>query len=224
MRKITYGCLSLILLLLFLSGCGAQGSNEAAAGNTTNETAAPASSEATDENAHDDGHGAESATPSPSPTDAVSPSQEPVETEKPQETEKPEATQKPAATEKASEAKPTATAAQPTPTPKPTTKAPVKTEKPAKDEDQPDAVTVHVVEITNFAFSPEKLEISQGDIVTFINKDEVKHSATADNGQFDTELLAQDESMKITFSDAGEFGYYCIPHPGMRGSIVVKEK
>jgi plastocyanin len=212
--------LTLILLLLFLSGCGAQGPNEAAASNTTDVTAAPASSEAEDGNAHEDGHGAESATPSPSPTDAVSPSQEPVETEKPQETEKPEATQKPA------EAKPTATAAQPTskPTPKPTDKAPAKTEKPAKDEDQPDAVTVHTVEITNFAFSPEKLEISQGDIVTFINKDEVKHSATADNGQFDTELLAQDESMKITFSDAGEFGYYCIPHPGMRGSIVVKEK
>lgn len=226
MRKITYGCLTLILLILFLSGCGAQGPNEAAASNTTDVTAAPASSEAEDENAHDDGHGAESATPSPSPTDAVSPSQEPVETEKPQETEKPEATQKPAATEKAAEAKPTATAAQPTskPTPKPTAKAPVKTEKPAKEEDQPDAVTVHIVEITNFAFSPEKLEISQGDIVTFVNKDEVKHSATADNGQFDTELLAQDESMKITFPDAGEFGYYCIPHPGMRGSIVVKEK
>ncbi|OBZ17878.1 hypothetical protein A7975_01490 [Bacillus sp. FJAT-26390] len=78
--------------------------------------------------------------------------------------------------------------------------------------------------MTNFAFSPEKLEISQGDIVNFINKDEVKHTATADDGQFDTDLLAQNASKKVTFTDAGEFGYYCTPHPGMRGTIVVKEK
>jgi plastocyanin len=211
----------LILFLLFLSGCGAQVAKETAAHNTMDMTAAPTSSEAADEQAEDDGDGAENATSSSSPTDAVSPAQEPIETEKPKETEKLEATQKPAATEKATEATPKATAVQPNSTPK----TPVKTEEPIKDKEQPsDAVTVHTVEITNFAFSPDKLEISQGDIVTFINKDEVKHSATADNGQFDTELLAQDESKKVTFSDAGEFGYYCIPHPGMRASIVVKEK
>ncbi|NIK79705.1 plastocyanin [Paenibacillus castaneae] len=170
--------------------------------NTLDMTAAPISSDAADESAHDDGNG-KGKTPSPSPMDAASP------------------VQKPAATEKVTEVQPEATASQPKSTPK----TPVKTEEPIKDKGQPSvAVTVHTVEITNFAFSPEKLEISQGDIVTFINKDEVKHSATADNGQFDTTLLAQDESKKVTFSDAGEFGYYCIPHPGMRGSIVVKEK
>ncbi len=211
----------LIPLLLFLSGCGAQVANKNAAHNTMDMTAAPKSTETSDEHAEDEGDGAGNTTSSPSPTDAVSPAQEPVETEKPKETEKLEATQKPAATEKATEATPKATAAQPKSTPK----TPVKTVEPIKDKEQPsDAVTVHTVEITNFAFSPDKLEISQGDIVTFINKDEVKHSATADNGQFDTELLAQDESKKVTFSDAGEFGYYCIPHPGMRASIVVKEK
>ncbi|MDQ0062967.1 cupredoxin domain-containing protein [Paenibacillus harenae] len=208
MRKITYGCLTLVLLLLFLSGCGAQEENKHAAHNEMGMTDAPINSEA-------------AASASPSPTDVVTLAPEPVETEKPKETEKPEATQKPAATEKATEATPKATASQPKPTPA----TPVKTEKPIKETEQPsDAVTVHTVEITNFAFTPEKLEISQGDIVTFINKDEVKHSATADNGQFDTELLAQDESMEVTFSDAGEFGYYCIPHPGMKGTIVVKEK
>lgn len=208
MRKITYGCLTLVLLLLFLSGCGAQEANDTAAHNEMDMTAAPISSEA-------------AATASPSPTDASTPDQEPVETEKPKETEKPEATQKPEATEKETEATPKATAAPPKSTPK----TPVKTEQPIKETEQPSAeVNVHTVEITNFAFSPEKLEISQGDIVTFINKDEVKHSATADNGDFDTELLAQDESMEITFSEAGEFGYYCIPHPGMKGTIVVKEK
>ena len=212
MRKITYVCSMLILPLLILSGCGVQEANKTAAHHTmdmtaktatTATTATPKSTKAADQDASDNSYGAVSATPSPSPTDAVSP------------------TQKPVVTEKMAEVKPEATATQPMST----ANTPVKTEEPIIEKEKPsDAVTVHTVEITNFAFSPDKLEISQGDIVTFINKDEVKHSATADDGQFDTELLAQNESKKVTFSDAGEFGYYCIPHPGMRGTIVVKER
>ncbi|WP_053375435.1 cupredoxin domain-containing protein [Paenibacillus sp. FJAT-27812] len=220
MRKITYGCSLLFLMLLFLSGCGAQ-ANEPADHNEMAVTATPTSSSAADENAQETEEAANTATPSISPTEAATPpSEKPVKTEEPKETEKTAATQKPAATEKAIETKqPKATAAQPKSTPK----APVKTEAPVQPKET-EAVTVHTVEITNFAFSPEKLEISQGDIVNFINKDEVKHTATADDGQFDTDLLAQNASKKVTFTDAGEFGYYCTPHPGMRGTIVVKEK
>jgi plastocyanin len=41
---------------------------------------------------------------------------------------------------------------------------------------------------------------------------------------FDTGLLAKDEKGEITFTVAGEFPYYCLPHPGMKGMIVVIEK
>ncbi|MEX2414820.1 MAG: cupredoxin family copper-binding protein [Paenibacillaceae bacterium] len=80
----------------------------------------------------------------------------------------------------------------------------------------------HKVEIVNFAFSPASLEISVGDIVEFTNLDAVKHSAVEDNGMFDTGLLAKGESKLITFSEAGEFAYYCGPHPDMRASIIVE--
>ncbi|CAM3354063.1 cupredoxin family copper-binding protein [Paenibacillus lupini] len=82
----------------------------------------------------------------------------------------------------------------------------------------------YVVEISNFAFSPAKLEIKAGDRVTFINKDEIKHSATADDSSFDTGLLAENEDKTITFDDAGEFAYHCMPHPGMQATIVVSDK
>lgn len=83
------------------------------------------------------------------------------------------------------------------------------------------AAKVYVVEIVDFAFSPSKLDIKAGDIVKFINKDEVRHSATADDDSFDTGLLGQDEAKPITFTKAGEFSYFCSPHPAMKGTIVV---
>ncbi len=218
MRKISriYGWPLLVLLLLLLSACGAS-ANEPPA-HTMDMAASPASSEAANP----------SGSPSASPASVVAPSDEPVETEKPRETDKPKITQKPAATEKTVETKSPTNSPLPksNPTPKPS-KAPAKTEEQGggKDKDQPtEAVTVHTVEISNFAFSPDKLEINEGDTVTFINKDEVGHTATADNEDFDTGILAQNDSKKITFSKAGEFSYYCAPHPGMKGTIVVKEK
>lgn len=82
----------------------------------------------------------------------------------------------------------------------------------------------YIVEITNFAFSPAKLEIKAGDRVKFINKDEIKHSATADDSSFDTGLMAQDEDKTVTFDDAGEFAYHCMPHPGMQATIIVSDE
>ena len=99
-----------------------------------------------------------------------------------------------------------------------------KVEQPAVAEPAPVAATpqIHKVKIVNFEFSPTSLEIGVGDIVEFTNLDAVKHSAVADDDVFDTGLLAKDESKQITFSEAGEFGYYCGPHPDMRAAIIVK--
>ena len=83
------------------------------------------------------------------------------------------------------------------------------------------AAQEHIVEIVDFAFSPDTLEIKAGDRVKFVNKDEVRHSATADDESFDTGLLGLDEEKTIEFPEAGEFSYYCLPHPAMRGTILV---
>ena len=125
----------------------------------------------------------------------------PVNTEKPIETEKPSHIVKPAHTVKPVQTtKPSATAAA--------------TKKPQSVQ--------HVVEIINFGFSPARIEIKVGDTVKFVNRDEIKHSATADNKSFNSELLGKDEAKVITFNKQGEFSYFCMPHPGMKGLIIVK--
>jgi len=78
------------------------------------------------------------------------------------------------------------------------------------------------IDITNFAFSPETQTVSVGDTVTWVNNDAMGHSVIADNGGFSSALLGGGESFSFTFDDVGTYGYFCGPHPSMRGTIVVE--
>ena len=78
------------------------------------------------------------------------------------------------------------------------------------------------VDIRDFAFSPRTVEIRVGDTVTWTNRDSVAHTATAQNGSFDTGLLAEGESGSIRFTAAGTYRYLCTPHPQMTGTVVVR--
>jgi plastocyanin len=80
-----------------------------------------------------------------------------------------------------------------------------------------------VVEIKDYAFSMADLKIKKGTTIVFINRDKVKHSATADDGSFDTGLIAQNDSVKVTFDEKGTFTYYCKPHTYMTASITVTD-
>lgn len=78
------------------------------------------------------------------------------------------------------------------------------------------------VEIKNFTFGPKTITLKKGTTVTFTNRDAVGHSATADDGSFDTEVLAQNESGSVTFDKVGTFAYHCTPHPYMKAQVVVE--
>lgn len=80
----------------------------------------------------------------------------------------------------------------------------------------------HVVTIKGFAFEPANLTIAAGDSVTFINEDNAPHTATANNGAFDTGRLGNGGQSKLTFTSAGAFDYFCAVHPNMTASIVVQ--
>ncbi|MCR2804935.1 cupredoxin domain-containing protein [Paenibacillus soyae] len=108
-----------------------------------------------------------------------------------------------------------------TASPKPTAKATSPAENAASEKP---AGEVHLVEIVNFAFSPAELTIKAGDSVKFINKDEIGHSATADDKSFDTGMLELDDAKEVAFDKEGEFSYYCLPHPGMKGKIIVEKE
>lgn len=79
----------------------------------------------------------------------------------------------------------------------------------------------HDITISNFAFSPKDLTISAGSKVTFTNADSAPHTATADNGSFDTGRLNQGQAASLTFSAAGTYTYFCAFHPNMKGTITV---
>lgn len=80
----------------------------------------------------------------------------------------------------------------------------------------------NAVSISNFSFSPAALTVKVGDKVTFTNNDSVGHSVVADDGSFDTGIIAQGQSQTVTFAKAGTFNYHCSVHPSMKASVTVQ--
>jgi plastocyanin len=78
------------------------------------------------------------------------------------------------------------------------------------------------VEIADYKFAPETIQVSAGTKVTFTNSDDTKHTATADDGSFDTGDLDQGGSASVTLSKPGEFTYYCRYHPFMKATVEVQ--
>jgi plastocyanin len=84
-----------------------------------------------------------------------------------------------------------------------------------------------IVNIDLFKF-PENLEIKVGTTVVWHNNDGIIHSVTSgtpDNqtGVFDSDFFDQGESFSFTFSEVGEFSYFCRRHNFMQGSVTVVE-
>jgi plastocyanin len=79
------------------------------------------------------------------------------------------------------------------------------------------------VDIREHAFNPAQLNVAPGTTVTFVNNDTEPHTATADNGLFDTGVLEPGYSFDVFFDEAGTVTYHCELHPDMQGSIVVGE-
>jgi plastocyanin len=91
-------------------------------------------------------------------------------------------------------------------------------------------------ELTDDAYSPNPVEVSVGDTVTWINDDSTTHTATSgtsdsgSTGMFggtddSPEIIDPDGgTQSFTFDEAGEFPYYCTLHPGMVGTVIVTEE
>lgn len=77
------------------------------------------------------------------------------------------------------------------------------------------------VEMAKFGFVPAKIEIKAGGSIIFVNRDLAPHTATADDGSFDTGALRRDERKEIAFPTAGEFPYICRFHRHMTGIVRV---
>lgn len=85
------------------------------------------------------------------------------------------------------------------------------------------AVEKNTVVIKSFGYTPSSMTVKAGTKVTFENQDTTAHSATADDGSFDTKVLSQGEKGSFTFTKAGTYSYHCSVHPSMTGTIIVTE-
>lgn len=77
------------------------------------------------------------------------------------------------------------------------------------------------VSISNFAFSPDTVDVAVGDTVTWTNDDSVAHTVVGDGG-IQSGDLAQGDTYSKKFDSAGTFSYRCSIHPSMTGTVVVK--
>jgi plastocyanin len=73
------------------------------------------------------------------------------------------------------------------------------------------------------SFSPNPVEVMVGETVTWINDDSGRHTVTSKDGVFDSGMMGKGQSFSFTFDKAGEYPYFCSPHPGMVGTVVVTE-
>jgi plastocyanin len=97
-------------------------------------------------------------------------------------------------------------------------------------EDPAEAADV-TVEIKLFNF-PEVVEVPVGTTVTWLNQDGTQHSVTNGTpeqdgqpeqlgGVFDSGFFEQDESYSFTFTEPGDYAYFCMRHNHMQGIIRV---
>lgn len=86
------------------------------------------------------------------------------------------------------------------------------------------------VEMKNYKFAPESLSVKKGATVTWVNRDQDKHTVTplSPTAEFkDSGNLTVGQTFKTTFNTAGTFKYRCQPHSdqagmsGMIGTITV---
>jgi len=77
------------------------------------------------------------------------------------------------------------------------------------------------VTMADFFFSPTSVTVAVGDTVTWHNTGQAPHTATADDGSFDTGTINPGSSGSHTFSSAGTFSYICTIHPNMKATVRV---
>jgi plastocyanin len=79
------------------------------------------------------------------------------------------------------------------------------------------------VDIVEFTYQPDPVVVQTGGKVVWQNQDAAPHTATADDGSFDTGTIEKGKIGSETFKEAGTFTYFCEIHPTMKGTVEVVE-
>jgi plastocyanin len=86
----------------------------------------------------------------------------------------------------------------------------------------PAGAATKAINIYGTTFSPKSATITEGDTVTWVNRDNDNHQILADKGQFASAILHPKQTFSFTFRAAGTYTYADELHPKIRGTITVK--
>ncbi len=78
----------------------------------------------------------------------------------------------------------------------------------------------HNVSIVKMSFNPQTITIAAGDTVEWTNDMGFAHTATADDGSFDSGEIEGGDTFSHTFDAPGTVPYHCMIHPQMKGTVV----
>jgi plastocyanin len=74
----------------------------------------------------------------------------------------------------------------------------------------------------SWGYEPADITVPAGTVVVWEWRGRDKHSATADNGAFDSGVKqGVGQKWEFTFSTPGQYPYSCTPHPFMVGTVTV---
>src|ERR671915_209203 len=80
--------------------------------------------------------------------------------------------------------------------------------------------------LTTDAWSPNPVQVSAGTTITWTNDDSQPHAVNSGEnatptGLFDSPIMAPAATFEHTFTEAGEYPYFCLLHPNMVGTVSV---
>jgi plastocyanin len=79
------------------------------------------------------------------------------------------------------------------------------------------------IDMLGYAYHPGNISVPRGAQVTWVNDDNVDHTATEkDNAAWDTQIIRNGASKTIKFDSPGTFRYYCTIHPYMVATLTVR--
>lgn len=84
------------------------------------------------------------------------------------------------------------------------------------------AASGNTVEVVNFSFEPQNLDVKVGTKVTWKFEDSAAHNVAAKDDSFKSEDLKKGQEYSYTFNKAGTYDYYCTIHQYMTGSVTAK--
>ena len=79
----------------------------------------------------------------------------------------------------------------------------------------------YTVTIDRLKFGPLPANLQKGDTIVWVNRDMLRHTATAANHSFDVDLPPGKKAATV-LKTSGAIPFICRYHPGMRGVLHVK--